>query len=244
MKAIQFFVILSAALVLVSCGASKNAQKGQQSPYPNYGDYQPKQEQQQDMSDVQKVEANQQESPQQQYKVVEGADELGFVEVKKSPIEELALMAGTNEIRAYGAAESGNEQLALNAARAQAMAALQEKIDVYVRAGLDQYIQEVGENNDYSLDESTTMQVQTAVQGIIKGAKVLDTRKLYNPSTKRFKYEVCVYYARSGVLNAMQAKSDRIRKNEKQFESTMKHAWDALDAQNQMVSVNEQQMVR
>lgn len=249
MKAIKLIVLFSVMLSLVSCGSSKKAQRSQHPTYPYYGDYQPEptqqpQHAQQNTAIVQNENTKQQEEPQRQDKIVEGADEAGFVEVKKSPIEEMALVTGTNEIRAYGSAESGNEQLALNAARAQAMAALQEKIDVYVRAGLDQYIEEVGVDNVYSLDESTTSQVQTAVKGIVKGAKVLDTRKLYNPNTKRYKCEVCVAYERAGVLKTAKVQNDRIKKNEKQFEDSMKKAWDELDAQNQMLSTGGQQMLR
>ena len=160
------------------------------------------------------------------------ADVAGYVEIKRSPIEELSLATGTNEIRAYGQAESAKEQLAYNAARAQAIAALQEKIEVYVRAGLDQYVQETGVNSDYGLDESIRNQVVSAAKGVVNGASILDTRKLYNPNTKRFKYEVCVFYDRESLLKKMQQQSERIRANEKKFEQDMQHAWDALDAQN------------
>lgn len=171
-------------------------------------------------------------------------DTDGFIEIKKSPIEELSLEIGTNEIRAFGSAESGNAQLALNAARAQATAALKEKIEVYVKAGLDQYTQEIGVNSEYALDESTRNQVITAVKGIINGASVLNSRKMYNPKNKRYKYEVCMKYDRAGILSVMQQQSERIRNNEKQFEADMKEAWDALDAENNRVSLGEQQRMR
>lgn len=181
---------------------------------------------------------------QQQYQSRNEPDVDGFVEIKKSPIEELALAVGTNEIRAYGSAESGNAQMAFNAARAQATAALKEKMEVYVRAGLDQYTQEVGVNSEYSLDESTRNQIITAVKGIINGASVLDSRKMYNPNNKRYKYEVCMKYDRAGVLTAIQQQSERIRNNEKKFEADMKEAWDALDAENNRISLSEQQRMR
>lgn len=181
---------------------------------------------------------------QQQYQSTSGPDASGFVEIKKSPIEELSLAVGTNEIRAFGQAESGREQLALNAARAQAIAALQEKIEIYVRAGLDQYMQETGVNSEYSLDETTRNQVITAAKGIVIGATILDSRKLFNPNSKRYKYEICVKYDRAGVLSAMQQQSERIRANEKKFEEDMQHAWDALDAQNNRMSLSEQQQQR
>jgi hypothetical protein len=187
---------------------------------------------------------NQQPQYQQQYPSQEGPDAAGFVEVKMSPIQELSLAVGTNEIRAYGQAESANEQLAYNTARAQAIAELQEKIEVYVRAGLDVYNQEVGVNSEYALDESTRNQVQTAVKGIVNGARVLDSRKLYNPQNKRYKYEVCVTYDRAGVLSAMAEQSARIRRDEKRFEQDMQQAWDALDAENNRISLGEQQQQR
>lgn len=180
----------------------------------------------------------------QQYVSQQESDSDGFIEIKKSPIEELSLAVETNEIRAYGSAQSGNAQLAFNAARAQAIAALKEKIEVYVRAGLDHYSQEIGVNSEYALDESTRNQVITAVKGIINGASVLDSRKMYNPNTKRYKYEICMKYDRAGVLSVMQRHSERIRKNEKQFEADMKEAWDALDAENNRMSLGEQQQMR
>lgn len=203
-------------LSITSCKSSKEVQSNMNS-YPQY---------------------------QQQYQSRNEPDVDGFVEIKKSPIEELALAVGTNEIRAYGSAESGNAQMAFNAARAQATAALKEKMEVYVRAGLDQYTQEVGVNSEYSLDESTRNQIITAVKGIINGASVLDSKKMYNPNNKRYKYEVCMKYDRAGVLTAIQQQSERIRNNEKKFEADMKEAWDALDAENNRISLSEQQRMR
>lgn len=238
--------ILSAmiSLVMISCGSPRRVQEPVQQ-YPNYGGYQPQGQpgyyQQQPQQGY-----YQQQQPvyQQQYQTQTGADADGFVEVKKSPIEELSLAPVTNEFRAYGEAESANEQLALNAARAQATAALQEKIEVYVKAGLDVYDEEVGVNNAYSLDESTRYQVQTAAKGTIEGVTILDTRKLYNPNTKRYKYEVCVKYNRAGIMSVMIQQSERIRANEKQFEKDMQEAWDVLDAKSNRVSLEEQKQMR
>lgn len=211
-----YYLSLLGLLSITSCKSSKEVQSNA-IPYPQY---------------------------QQQYKTRNETDVDGFVEIKKSPIEELALAIGTNEIRSFGSAESGNAQMAFNSARAQATAALKEKMEVYVRAGLDQYSQEVGVNSEYALDESTRNQIITAVKGIINGASVLDSRKMYNPSTKRYKYEVCMKYDRAGVLTAMQQQSERIRSNEKKFEEDMKEAWDALDAENNRLSLGEQQNIR
>lgn len=249
MKKNLLYFGMATAFVVCSCGTSRKAQQNQQGQYPNYGGYQPQGYYQPQPGYTQQTQQGiyQGQQPpvyQQQYQSQAGPDAAGFVEVKKSPIEELSMATGTNEIRAYGSADSGNEQLALNAARAQAVAALQEKIEVYVRTGLDRYAQETGVNGEYALDEMTRNQVVTAAKGIVNGASVLDTRKMYNPNTKRYKYEVCVTYDRAGVLQVMQQQSERIRKNEKQFESDMQSAWDALDAQNNRVSLGEQQQSR
>lgn len=247
MKHLYLILTMLSLIVLSSCGASRrtaqsNGQHSQQ-PYPNYGGYQPQPGYYQQTQ--QGIYTNQQQSGyQQQYQSQQGPDAAGFVEIKKSPVEELSLAVGTGEIRSYGSAESGNEQMALNAARAQASAALQEKIEMYVRAGLDSYVQETGVNGEYSLDESTRNQVMTAVKGIVKGATLVDSRKLYNPQTRRYKYEVCMKYDRAGVLSVMQQQSDRIRSNEKKFEEDMQKAWDALDAENNRLSLGEQQQRR
>lgn len=233
MKQIRLISLAAVAILCASCGASRQAQQQQAQQYPNYGGYQPQPQQ-----------GYYQQQPQQQYQSQQGSDASGYVEIKKSPIEVLSMACGTGEIRSYGSAESGKEQMALNAARAQAIAALQEKIEVYVRAGLDNYAQETGVNGQYPLDESTRNQVMTAVKGIVKGASVVDSRKMYNPTTKRYKYEVCMKYDRAGVLEVMQQQSERILANEKKFEQDMQAAWDALDAENQRISLGEQQQQR
>ncbi|HCY73894.1 MAG TPA: hypothetical protein DHU75_07435 [Rikenellaceae bacterium] len=96
-------------------------------------------------------------------------------------------------------------------------------------------------NAEYALDESIRNQVISAAKGIVNGATILDSRKLYNPNTKRYKYEICIKYDRAGILSAMQQQSDRIRANEIKFETDMLKAWDALDAQNNRVILEEQQ---
>lgn len=237
MKTNRFAFFMLSTVAIASCGSAKKAQETQQQ-YPNYGGYQPQPSYYQQAQ--QGIQQGQAPQYQQQYQSQQGPDVAGFVEIKKSPIEELSLATGTNEIRAYGQAESASEQLALNAARAQAAAALQEKIEVYVRAGLDQYTQQTGTNGEYSLDETIRNQVITAAKGVVNGCTVLDSRKLYNPNTKRYKYEVCVTYSRAGILNAMQQQSERIHNNEKQFEKDMTHAWDALDVQNNRMTPGEQ----
>lgn len=51
-------------------------------------------------------------------------------------------------------------------------------------------------------------------------------------------------YDRAGVLSIMQQQSERIRSNEKKFEEDMQKAWDALDAENNRLSLGEQQQQR
>lgn len=227
MKILHYFTIILATIVAVSCGPSKKAYDAQYQAYPNYGGYQP-----------------QQGYPQQSYPQQQGPETDGYSEISLSPIEVLSFETGTNEIRSFGSGESGNEQMALNAARAQAVAALQEKIEVYVKAGLDRYTQETGVNGAYSLDETERNQVQTAVKGIVNGASLLKTRKLYNKHTKRYKYEVCMKYDRAGVISAIQQQCERIIKDEKRFEKDMQAAWDELDAQNNRISLGEQRQMR
>ena len=85
-----------------------------------------------------------------------------FEEIPLSPIEELAYQEGTGEIRGFGQATSANAQLALNAAKAQATADLQVKIEQYVRYGLNQYMDETTVGDRSSLDDKTRNDVVTA----------------------------------------------------------------------------------
>ena len=155
-----------------------------------------------------------------------------FEEIEMSPIEELAYEEGTREIRGFGQATSANAQLALSAAKAQATADLQQKIEQYVRYGLDQYLDETSVNDQSSMDEKTRNQVVVAAKGVIEGATVLKTRKLYSKSKRKYMYEVCMKYDRAGILSAMEAQSQRILKNKEQFERDMQDAWDELDERN------------
>ena len=211
-----YYLSLLGLLSITSCKSSKEVQSNA-IPYPQY---------------------------QQQYQTRNETDADGFVEIKKSPILELSLVIGTNDFRSFGSAESGIEQLAYNTARAQATAALQGKMETYVRHGLDRYSQEIGVNKEFAIDEYQREQIIIAVKGIVNGASVLDVRRMYNPNTKRYKYEVCMKYDRAGVLSVMRKQSERIRSNEKQFEADMKEAWDALDAENNRLSLGEQQNIR
>jgi hypothetical protein len=155
-----------------------------------------------------------------------------YEEVALSPIEELAYEEGTGEIRGFGQSTSASAQLALNAAKAQATADLQQKIEQYVRYGLNQYMDETTVGDKSSLDEKTRNDVVTAAKGVIEGATVLKTRKLYSKSNRKYMYEVCMKYDKAGVLGAMEAQSQRILQNKEKFEKDMMDAWDELDERN------------
>ena len=155
-----------------------------------------------------------------------------FEEIKISPIEEMAYEGGTDDIRGYGQSTSASAQLALNAAKAQATADLQLKIEQYVRYGLNQYQDETTVGDQSSLDEKTRNDVVTAAKGVVEGVKVLKTRKLYSKSKHKYIYEVCVKYDRAGILSAMEAQSKRILQNREKFEQEMQEAWDELDEKN------------
>ena len=155
-----------------------------------------------------------------------------YEEISTSPIEELAYETGTGEIRGFGQATSANAQLALNAAKAQATADLQQKIEQYVRYGINQYIDDTTVGDNSSLDEKTRNDVVTAAKGVIEGATILKTRKLYSKSKRKYLYEVCVKYDKAGILNVMEAQSERILRNRERFEKDMQDAWDELDERN------------
>lgn len=237
----RYFTLFACLVIVTACGTANKAQQAQQQQYPNYGGYYPQGQPGYYPQAQQGIPQNQQPVYQQQYQSQQGADAAGFVEVKRSPIEELSLATGTNEMRAYGQAESGNEQLALNAAHAQAITALRKRIESFVEAAIEQYNNEAGVP---MIDASTQNVVKVATRGFVNGAKILDTRKLYNPNTKRFKYEMCVTIDRAGVMSVMQQQSDRIHVDKKLFEQDMQSAWDAIDAQNNRVSLGEQQQMR
>lgn len=155
-----------------------------------------------------------------------------YEEISTSPIEELAYEVGTGEIRGFGQATSANAQLALNAAKAQAAADLQQKIEQYVRYGINQYMDDTTVGDNSSLDEKTRNDVVAAAKGVIEGATVLKTRKLYSKSKRKYLYEVCLKYDKAGILSAMEAQSERILRNRERFEKDMQDAWDELDERN------------
>lgn len=155
-----------------------------------------------------------------------------FEEIEMSPIEALAYETGTGEIRGYGQATSSSAQLALNTAKAQAIADLQQKIEQYVRYGLNQYQDETTVGDNSSLDEKTRSDVVIAAKGVVEGATVLKTRKLYSKSKRKYMYEVCVKYNKAEVLSAIEAQNERILRNRERFEKDMQEAWDELDEHN------------
>lgn len=161
-----------------------------------------------------------------------------------SPIEELAYEEGTGEIRGYGQATSASAQLALSTAKAQATADIQQKIEQYVRYGLNQYMDETSVGETSSLDEKTRNDVVIAAKGVVEGVTVLKSRKLYSKSKRKYMYEVCVKYDKAGILSAMEAQSERILRNREKFEKDMQDAWDELDERNGRKSVSEKRAER
>lgn len=167
-----------------------------------------------------------------------------YEEIEMSPIEELAYEEGTGEIRGFGQSSSASAQLALSAAKAQATADIQQKIEQYVRYGLNQYMDETSVGEQSSLDEKTRNDVVIAAKGVVEGVTVLKTRKLYSKSKRKYMYEVCVKYDRAGILSAMEAQSERILKNRERFEKDMQDAWDELDERNGRKTVAEKRAER
>lgn len=167
-----------------------------------------------------------------------------YEEIEMSPIEELAYEEGTGEIRGFGQSSSASAQLALSAAKAQATADIQQKIEQYVRYGLNQYMDETSVGEQSSLDEKTRNDVVIAAKGVVEGVTVLKTRKLYSKNKRKYMYEVCVKYDRAGILSAMEAQSERILKNRERFEKDMQDAWDELDERNGRKTVAEKRAER
>ncbi len=164
--------------------------------------------------------------------------------MENSPIEELAYEEGTGEIRGFGQSSSASERLALSAAKARATADILQKIEQYVRYGLNQYTDETSVGEQSSPDEKIQEDIVTAAKGVVEGVTVLKTRKLYSKSTRKYKYEVCVKYDRAGLLSAMEAQSERILKNRERFEKDMQDAWDELDERNGRMTVAEKRAER
>ena len=177
------------------------------------------------------------QKPQQEFAL---ANPQEFKKVEVSRIRALSVETGTGEIRAYGQALSPNEQMAISMARSQAVAALQSKIETYVRAAWDQYTEVTGVNNQYGMDENARAQVITAVKGIVAGADDVDFDVFYNSTDRVYKCEYCVKYNKAGVMSVMSEHSKRIKDNEKQFEEDVQHAWDYLDQKNNKEVLGEE----
>ena len=167
-----------------------------------------------------------------------------FKEIDISPIELLSYEEGTGEIRGFGQAMSSSEQLALNVAKAQASADLQKKIEQYVQYGLNHYLDDTSAGNSSFLDEKQQNEVITAAKGVLEGATILKTRKLYSESQRKYKYEVCVKYDRAGILNVIETQNERILNNRERFENDMQAAWDELDKHNGRLTSEEKRAER
>ena len=220
MKTIRTIMFVAMAAVCVSCGSSRKSQQNQQQ-YPNYA-YPP--------------QYYQPQGPQ--------ASPDGFIKKEVSRIQKLAVEMNTGEIRAYGQAIDPNEQMAISLARSQATAQLQTKVEVYVRAAWDQYMESTAVNGQRGSDENSRAQVITAVKSALKGVDDVDFEVFYNPTERLYKCEYCVKYNRAGIMSIMAQQSARIKANEKQFEKDVQHAWDYLDAENNRMTLGEQQAER
>ncbi|MBP5643755.1 MAG: hypothetical protein J6X10_05960 [Bacteroidales bacterium] len=173
---------------------------------------------------------------------VKAQDDLEVIEI--SPIEELAIEAGTGEIRGYGQGTSASEQLARQIAEAQARVDLQKQLETSLRYGFNQYIDQTSVGAQSSVDEKVRQDVVVAAKGIMEGVTILKTRKLYSKSTRKYKYEVCVKYDKASILNAMEQQNERILQNKERFETDMQDFWDELDEINGRKTVAEKRAER
>lgn len=171
-------------------------------------------------------------------------DEDGFVEAIQSPIEKMCYEVGISEIRAFGSGQSPKETLARNMAEANAVAEIRRKIETYVRYGLDQFNHQLETQGQVGFEANVREQTVTAAKGIVQGANVVDSRKLYNPKTRMYKYEVCVKYDKAAILGEMEKQNQRLLKDEKQFEEDMMDIWAELDEAHGDVSLAEKRAQR
>ena len=203
-------VLIACALGATSCASKKAANQQVQQPYPNY--------------------IGVQQQPQlPQPPVVPTTDEEGFTVQEMSPIQKAAQNPPYGEIRGYGIGVSPKEQLALNIARSQAVANLQQQIETYIKYAIEDYNDQKVVNESMHIDQSVRENLIALAKGAVVGATVLDSRKLYNSKTKQYKYEVCVKYDRAGVIGAIEEQGQRILQNRAKFIEDMQETWDEYD---------------
>ena len=146
-----------------------------------------------------------------------------------SPIMQLSLETGTDEIRAYGISESRNEMFAYNKAITHATANLRKKMELYIRYGIDMYNDELETDDGSSISNKTREQVVNACKGIVEGINVIKCQKYYNRYKQMYRYEVCVKYDKENIISNIKSQDRQLLKKEKEFERDMMDAWDELD---------------
>lgn len=146
-----------------------------------------------------------------------------------SPIMQLSLETGTDEIRAYGISESRNEMFAYNKAVTHATANLRKKMELYIRYGIDMYNDELETDDGSSISNKTREQVVNACKGIVEGINVIKCQKYYNRYKQMYRYEVCVKYDKENIISNIKSQDRQLLKKEKEFERDMMDAWDELD---------------
>ena len=146
-----------------------------------------------------------------------------------SPIMQLSLETGTDEIRAYGISESRNEMFAYNKAVTHATANLRKKMELYIRYGIDMYNDELETDDDSSISNKTREQVVNACKGILEGINVIKCQMYYNRYKQMYRYEVCVKYDKENIISNIKSQDKQLLKKEKEFERDMMDAWDELD---------------
>lgn len=146
-----------------------------------------------------------------------------------SPVMEYSLETGTGEIRAYGIGESKNQMFALNKAKAAASAGIRQKIELYIRYGIDRYNDELETDDGSTISNKSREQIVTACKGITEGISVVKVAKYYNRYKNMYRFEVCVKYDKENVIDTMKKQDRAILKKEKGFERDMMEAWDELD---------------
>lgn len=146
-----------------------------------------------------------------------------------SPVMEYSLETGTGEIRAYGIGQSKNQMFALNKAKAVASASIRQKIELYIRYGIDQYNDELETDEGSAISNKSREQIVTACKGVTEGISVVKVAKYYNRYKNMYRFEVCVKYDKENVIDTMKKQDRTILKKEKEFERDMMEAWDELD---------------
>lgn len=165
----------------------------------------------------------------QQYIDEYGPQDDGYSMENISPVMGYSLETGTGEIRAYGIGQSKNQMFALNKAKTAASASIRQKIELYIRYGIDQYNDELETDDGSTISNKSREQIVTACKGITEGISVVKVAKYYNRYKNMYRFEVCVKYDKENVIDTMKKQDRAILKKEKEFERDMMEAWDELD---------------